>query len=181
MDTSSSDGRIIAVFGGGAPEPGSSAYKEAEHLGRILAQAGYTILNGGYSGTMEAVCRSANEAGGHVVAVTSDVFTRVPVNGWFHEEVRTTDLFDRLRYIIDPADAYVVLRGGMGTLAELAVVWNLAKLGADKPIILIGDTWRCVLESLREHLYVSADDTTYFQIADNPKAARDALQQAFSE
>lgn len=181
MDTFSSDRKIIAVFGGGAPQPGSAAYAEAECLGRMLAQTGYTVLNGGYNGTMEAVCRSASEAGGHVIAVTSDVFTRVPVNGWFQDEVRTKDLFDRLRHIIEPADAYVVLRGGMGTLAELTVVWNLAKLGANKPIILVGDAWRSVLERIRNDLYVSTNDMRHLQFVDDPEAVYAALKQAFDE
>ncbi|MFQ5342158.1 MAG: hypothetical protein ACE5F6_11500, partial [Anaerolineae bacterium] len=75
MATSSSDRKVVAVFGGGAPPPGSPAYAEAERLGRLLARAGYSVLNGGYSGTMEAVSRGANEAGGHVIAVTSQVFS----------------------------------------------------------------------------------------------------------
>lgn len=99
MGTSSSKRKIVAVFGGGAPRPGSAAYAEAERLGHTLARAGYTVLNGGYNGTMEAVCRSASQAGGHVIVVTSDVFS-IPGNGWFDEEVHTKDLFDRLRHII---------------------------------------------------------------------------------
>ena len=165
------------MFGGGAPQPGSPAYIEAQQLGRLLAQAGYSVLNGGYSGTMEAVSRGANEAGGHVIAVTSRVFS-VPVNGWFHEEVCTTDLFERLRHIIEPADAYIILRGGMGTLAELAVVWNLAKLGSAKPIILVGDAWRSVFEAVRDGLYVSEDELRHFQFVDDPVAACEALRQA---
>lgn len=165
------------MFGGGAPQPGSAAYAEAQRLGRLLAQAGYSVLNGGYSGTMEAVSRGANEAGGHVIAVTSRVFS-VPVNGWSHEEVHTTDLFERLRHIIEPADAYIVLRGGMGTLAELAVVWNLAKLGSAKPIILVGDAWRSVFESIRAGLYVSEGELRHFQFVDNPAEACEALRHA---
>jgi len=176
MVISSSDRRIVAVFGGGAPQPGSPAYIEAQQLGRLLAQAGYSVLNGGYSGTMEAVSRGANEAGGHVIAVTSQVFS-VPVNGWFHEEVSTIDLFERLRHIIEPADAYIVLRGGMGTLAELAVVWNLAKLGSTKPIILVGDAWRSVFESIRAELYVSEGELHHFQFVDDPAEACEALRR----
>ena len=111
MATSSSNRKVVAVFGGGAPQPGSPAYIEAQRLGRLLAQAGYNVLNGGYSGTMEAVSRGAIEAGGHVIAVTSRVFS-VPVNGWFHEEVCTTDLFElrHFQFVDDPVAACEALR-----------------------------------------------------------------------
>ena len=62
--------RIVSVFGGSAPKPGSPAYEEAQRCGALLAQAGWTVATGGYRGVMEAVSRGAHEAGGHVIGVT---------------------------------------------------------------------------------------------------------------
>ncbi len=89
----------ITVFGGSNPLPGSPAYAEAYELGKLLALAGHTILTGGYIGTMEAVSRGANEAGGHVIGVTcTDIETwrGVGVNAWVQEERRFATLQERL-------------------------------------------------------------------------------------
>ena len=44
--------KIVSVFGGSAPKPGSAPYAEAQALGAALAQAGWTVATGGYSGVM---------------------------------------------------------------------------------------------------------------------------------
>ena len=62
----------ISVFGGSSPKPGDLAYEQAYYLGKLIGEAGYTVLTGGYIGTMEAVSRGAAEAGGHVIGVTCD-------------------------------------------------------------------------------------------------------------
>ena len=45
----------VTVFGGSQPKPGDPVYQDALHLGKLIAQAGYTLLTGGYIGTMEAL------------------------------------------------------------------------------------------------------------------------------
>jgi len=52
---------IVAVYGSAAPKPGTPLYQNALELGRLLAQAGHTVMTGGYGGTMEAVSRGAAE------------------------------------------------------------------------------------------------------------------------
>ena len=54
----------ITIFGGSLPQTGSKGYQEAYNLGQLLAQAGHSVITGGYIGTMEAVSRGAAEAGG---------------------------------------------------------------------------------------------------------------------
>jgi hypothetical protein len=54
--------RVVAVFGGHAPAPGSADYEMARELGRRLAEAGFIVMSGGYGGTMEAVSRGARES-----------------------------------------------------------------------------------------------------------------------
>ena len=60
---------IVTVFGGNAIEVDDAGYTEAFELGRMLAQAGYTVATGGYYGTMEATSRGANR---HHRKVTGD-------------------------------------------------------------------------------------------------------------
>ena len=108
----------ITVFGGSQPKPGEPAYEDALRLGSLIGQAGYTVLTGGYIGTMEAVSRGAAEAGGHVIGVTCDeieAWRPVKPNPWVTEEMRFPTLHQRLFALIDNCDAALALPGGVGT------------------------------------------------------------------
>jgi uncharacterized protein (TIGR00730 family) len=142
----------ISVFGSSQPKEGDASYAEARELGKILAEAGHTVLTGGYIGTMEAVSRGANEAGGHVIGVTcTDIEAWRPVqrNAWVQEERRFTTLQERLNELVKACDAAIALPGGPGTLTEIALTWNLMIVNSIpiKPLILIGPGWKTVMES----------------------------------
>jgi uncharacterized protein (TIGR00730 family) len=138
---------IVTVFGSGRAAPGSPDYETARQLGAALARAGFALCNGGYGGTMEAAARGAREAGGHTIGVTTDAFTG-PANSWVAEEVRVRTWQERLFELIRRGDAYVVLPGGTGTLAELAVVWEMMNKGlvARRPLIVLGEFWGPVVD-----------------------------------
>jgi uncharacterized protein (TIGR00730 family) len=112
--------KTVTIFGSALPAPSSAAYREAQRLGRLLAEAGYSVCNGGYAGLMEASARGAREAGGHTIGITCSVWPR-PANPHIVEEVRTRNFPERLMTLIERGDAYIVLPGGTGTLAELAL------------------------------------------------------------
>ena len=107
----------ITVFGGSSPKPGEEAYQQAYQLGCLIGEAGYTVLTGGYIGTMEAVSRGANENGGYVIGVTCgqiETWRPVSPNRWVQEEMRFDTLRDRMYALIDNCDAALVLPGGGG-------------------------------------------------------------------
>ena len=141
----------VSVFGGAQPKEGTPAYAEARLLGGLLAQGGHTVLTGGYIGTMEAVSRGANEAGGHVVGVTCDdieAWRKVSANQWVKEEIRKKTLIERLQVLIERCDAAMALPGGVGTLVEISLMWNLMIVESmhRRPLILIGGGWQSVMD-----------------------------------
>ena len=143
----------ISVFGGSQPREGDTAYNEAQELGKLLAQRGYTVLTGGYIGTMEAVSRGASEAGGHVIGVTcEDIenWRKVAPNRWVKEEWRKKTLVERLQALIVGCDAALALPGGPGTLTEISLMWNLMIVESlhRRPLILIGNGWQSVLDQV---------------------------------
>ncbi len=143
----------ITVFGGANPKPGEPDYDEAVRLGKMLGAAGFTVLTGGYIGTMEAVSRGANESGGHVIGVTCEDIERwraVKANPWVKEEWRCVTLIERLSRLIEACDAALALPGGPGTLTEIALTWNLLLTDSipPKPLILIGPGWRATFETM---------------------------------
>jgi uncharacterized protein (TIGR00725 family) len=141
----------ITIFGGSEIAPNTPGYQEAYELGKMLAAAGHTVLTGGYMGSMEAVSRGANEAGAHVIGVTcADIETwrNIKANAWVKEEWRCATLRERLNALIDGCEAAIALPGGPGTLAEIALTWNLMLIDPDlpKPLILVGPGWRAVFD-----------------------------------
>ena len=147
----------VTIFGGSNPQPGSAAYTEALELGSLLAKAGHSVLTGGYIGTMEAVSRGANEAGGHVIGVTCDeieCWRAVRANAWVQEERRFKTLEQRLSELVHACDAAIALPGGPGTLTEIALTWNLMIVASipPKPLILLGAGWKSVMESFYQSL-----------------------------
>jgi len=137
----------ITVFCSSASIAGDLAYTEAMRLGQLIATAGHTLLTGGYIGSMEAASRGAAEAGGRVVGVTCDeieVWRPVKANPWVQEERRFATLRQRLFALIDGCDAAIALPGGIGTLAEVSVMWSNIQTGAIKarPLLLIGPGWQ---------------------------------------
>ena len=159
---------VITVFGSSAPRDGDPAYTLARDLGAAIARAGWTVCNGGYAGTMEAASRGAKSAGGTTVGVTCAFFDTRP-NAYTDEEIVAPKLSDRIDILVERADAFVVLPGGTGTLAELGVACELVskRFGRPRPIVLMTDFWLPVVEiahrekgRLRQQVFVAqtADD-----------------------
>ncbi len=146
--------KTVTVFSSSLPAEGSQSYAEARRLGRLLAEAGFAVCNGGYGGLMEALARGAREAGGHTVGVTCAVWP-YKANQWIVEEVRTRSFPERIMTLIERGDAYIVLPGGTGTLAELAMAWEMMSkstlsktVGGRKPLLVTVPYWRPVMECL---------------------------------
>jgi hypothetical protein len=141
----------VTVFGGSEPRPGDPAYQEAFRLGQLLGLKGCTVLTGGYIGTMEAVSRGVAEAGGRVIGVTCDeieAWRPVRPNAWVQDEIRFPSLRQRLNALIDQCEAAIALPGGIGTLAEVAMMWSNLQTGVITPrrLILVGPGWRSVID-----------------------------------
>jgi uncharacterized protein (TIGR00730 family) len=173
--------RIVAVFGGSRTTPGSAEYAEAYTIGKLLAQRGFAVMNGGYQGTMEASARGAKEHGGRTIGVLSSEFDWLAPNPYLDETTNALDLFARIREMQTRADAFIVLNGSIGTLAELALVWNLAKIDAQqrKPIILVGAAWAHVLRSICEQLGVTEEEARLLRVAEKPEQAVELLIEQF--
>ncbi len=176
--------KIVSVFGGSAPRPGTPPYAEAQTLGAALARAGWTVATGGYTGVMEAASRGACEAGGHVIGVTCGLiedWKGLRANAWVKEEQRFSTLRERLGHLVEFCDAAVALPGGVGTLSEIALTWSLLQTGEikRKPFILLGPVWHAMVSAfLREGgMYLRAGDEALVYLA---AGIDDAVQQLSS-
>jgi uncharacterized protein (TIGR00730 family) len=169
---------VVSVFGTGRAREGEPAYVLAEQVGRAVAEAGFTIANGGYRGTMHAAAKGAAAAGGTVIGVTCSAFKNSVANEFITRQIITGSLEERLRTLVELGRGYVVLPGGTGTLLELAMVWELKHKGfldRARPVILAGEFWRPLVD------LVAQDDpacTKHVVFAENPQQVADLLRKA---
>jgi len=165
--------RIVTVFGASSARPGSAEYGEALRLGRLLAEAGLSVCNGGYGGTMEASARGAREAGGHAIGITNALFDPHTANRYIDDERKAPDFHERLRRLLELGDAYICLRGSVGTLTEFSLAWTLLQTGAlsPRPLICVGPAWRAVLNTYRAYLPVRPKDLALITLVDTVEDA----------
>ena len=136
------------IFGSSATKEHEQDYKDAYEVGKLLAANGFTVVNGGYAGIMEAVSKGAKEAGGKAIGITCKHLTYTQPNAWLHEVVETEDLFDRMKTYFQDAELFVVFPGGSGTLTEMMLTCDLMgmEMIKKKPIIAFGEYWKPVID-----------------------------------
>jgi uncharacterized protein (TIGR00730 family) len=180
------ESRIITVFGTSRPQEGDAGYAEARELGYALAKKGFIVCTGGYGGVMESASRGAKDAGGRTLAVTAKFF-QGRANRWVDEEIRVDTWEARLFELVRRGHGYVACKGGTGTLAELAVVWEMLNKGVmePRPLVVLGDFWRPVIERVREVELGHASpwgeaNNRMIDVASSPGAAADYLASKLS-
>jgi uncharacterized protein (TIGR00730 family) len=173
-----SDGKIVTIFGGSKCSESSHEYLEAKELGARLAKAGFTICTGGYLGIMEAASKGAREMGGRVFGIVMNQFKSEP-NRYLTDKVATDHFYDRLQNLITRSVGFVALRGGMGTVTEVSLVWNKLQTGVigRRPLVLVGDCWKPVVDAWQKYLAVSESDVKYLDFAPDAVAAAEIIIQ----
>lgn len=178
----------VSVFGSANLELSPKAHQQAYLLGRLLGEQGYTVLTGGYTGTMEVVSHGANEAGATVIGVTSDeieAYRPIGPNQWVTEEWRCKTFRERLDKLVEACDAAIALPGGLGTMVEIGLTWNHLVIHTinPKPLILIGPGWQNTMKTFFNDLgeYVSPASREYLSFAPGAKKAVGLIQAYYQK
>lgn len=164
--------RIVTIFGGSKCRESDPEYAEALRVGELLVDSGFTICTGGYSGVMEGASRGAHERGGRVVGITMNQFKSEP-NRYLTQKVPSEHFYERLQRLITQSVGYIALRGGMGTVTEVSLVWNKLQTRVldPRPLVLLGDCWPPIVKEWQRHLAVSDDDVKILDFAGTPEEA----------
>ena len=164
--------RIVTIFGGSKCRESDPEYAEARRVGQLLAEAGYTICTGGYLGVMEAASRGAHERGGRVLGIVMNQFKGEP-NRYLTDKVATPHFYERLQRLITRSVGFIAIRGGMGTVTELSLVWNKIQTGVidPRPLVLLGDCWPPVVKAWQANLAVSDADVAALDFAGTAEEA----------
>jgi uncharacterized protein (TIGR00730 family) len=158
----------VTIFGSARTKPGTLGYEEAKRVAAALSELGCDIITGGGPGMMQA----ANEGAASVAGAGKSVGIRVElpfeqdVNAFVTQAFEHKTFFTRLHHFVLASDAFIVAPGGIGTVLETLMVWQLLQVGhlRDTPLILVGRMWpglvewaRTAMLSVDGHL-ASADD-----------------------
>src|SRR3989337_1070707 len=166
----------IAFFGDAAISKDDPVYKAAFELAKLLAKEGFTIVDGGGPGVMDAATKGAEEGEGETIAVTfypkdAPGFEGRYVGNIVDVEIKTTNYIERMFKLMEHADIYIILKGGSGTISEFGTAWVLAKLyyGHHKPFILYGNFWHKIIEVISENMLIDQSELNVFRIVENHK------------
>jgi uncharacterized protein (TIGR00730 family) len=174
--------KSLAYFGGAELLSDDPYYEEVMECSRYLAEKGYHTINGGGPGVMKASTEGAHLAGGKVTGVTfyskdMSLFEGRDSTNLIDKEVVTKSYVERTLTMLALADAYLIFRGGTGTVSEFGMAWGLAKLyyGNHKPIILYGKYWKEIVDTLNKHMNLGDVALKVYSIVDSPQAVHQAL------
>jgi uncharacterized protein (TIGR00730 family) len=148
----------VTIFGSARARPGTFVYDEAKRVATALAEMGCDIITGGGPGLMQAANEGAALAG--APERNRSVGIRVDLPFEQHANPFVTDLFEhktfftRLHQFVLMSDAFVVAPGGIGTVLELMIVWQLLQVRhvENTPLILVGKLWADLVLWARTHL-----------------------------
>jgi hypothetical protein len=172
----------IAYFGFADAAPNDPLYQEAYEVSKFLTTKGFVAINGGGPGTMRAVSEGAKAAKGTAIGVTfypKDITNfegRDPQNP-IDVEIKTKNYLERTLKLLELGDAYVVLKGGTGTISEFGMSWGLARLyfGHHKPLILYGEFWNNIIDAFVKNMRIRPEELKVYKVVNTPEEALRAL------
>ena len=181
-------GPAISVFGSARTSIDDPMYAAAERLGRLLTEAGFTVITGGGPGVMEAANKGASEADGVSVGLGIELPFESGLNQWVDIGVNFRYFFARKMMFVKYAQGFIVLPGGFGTFDELFEALTLVQTEkvTSFPIVLVGvDYWSGLVDWIRQTVLadgkISAADLDMFCLTDDVDEAVKVMVEAQAE
>lgn len=180
--------RNIAFFGFADTKPREVLYQSAYETAKILAQEGYTVVNGGGPGVMRASSEGAKAGKGRVIGVTFNPIGMVNFEGkdpsnQVDEEIMLANYVERTLKLLEMGDIYVIFAGGTGTISEFGMAWGLARLyfGYHKPLILYGSFWHEIIEVFARNMPLRQEELEVYRIVNSPQEALITIRELAAE
>ncbi len=148
----------VTIFGSSRIRPGDEIYDEVRHLAARLSAMGCDIVTGGGPGLMQAANEGAKlgdpENRTRSFGLPIELPREEEPNPFVEKIYRHRTFFSRLHHFVRLSSAFIVVRGGIGTLLETAMVWQLCQVRhvQDVPLILLGDMWKDLVQWARDHM-----------------------------
>lgn len=134
----------VTIFGSARARPGTLAYEETKRASKALAEMGCDIITGGGPGLMQAANEGVELAGkSESLGIRVDLPFEQEVNPFVELAFEHRTFFTRLHHFVLASDAFIVAPGGIGTVLETMMIWQLLQVHhLDRtPLILVGRIW----------------------------------------
>lgn len=142
----------VAIFGSARAKPGTFVYEEVKRVAAAFAAVGCDIVTGGGPGLMQAANEGASLAGAPgSMGIRVDLPFEQDVNPFVEQAFEHETFFTRLHHFVIASDAFVVVPGGIGTVLEMLMIWQLLQVRHVRhvPLVLVGKMWKGLVEWAR--------------------------------
>jgi len=143
----------VTIFGSARAKPGTVAYEETKRAAKMLAELGCDIITGGGPGLMQAANAGVDLAGeAKSMGIRVDLPFEQEVNPFVELAFEHKTFFTRLHHFVLASDAFIVAPGGIGTVLETMMIWQLLQVRhlEHTPLIMVGKMWPGLIEWVRD-------------------------------
>ena len=143
----------VTIFGSARAKPGTVAYEETKRAAKALAGMGCDIITGGGPGLMQAANEGVKGAGEmQSVGIRVDLPFEQESNPFVELAFEHRTFFTRLHHFVLASDAFIVAPGGIGTVLETTMIWQLLQVRhlEKTPLILVGKLWPGLVDWVRD-------------------------------
>lgn len=143
----------VTIFGSARAKPGTVAYDETKRAAKMLAEMGCDIITGGGPGLMQAANAGVDLAGeAKSMGIRVDLPFEQEVNPFVELAFEHKTFFTRLHHFVLASDAFIVAPGGIGTVLETMMIWQLLQVRhlERTPLIMVGKMWPGLIEWVRD-------------------------------
>jgi len=154
----------VTIFGSARLIPGTVAYEGVKQLAAELTKMGCDIISGGGPGIMQAANEGAVSIDPNALHRSVGIRVALPfeqeVNPFVGLAYEHRTFFSRLHHFMIASDAFVVVPGGIGTLLELSLAWQLLQVRKlyNTPLILVGKMWAELVEWGRRTMLIEGSE-----------------------
>src|SRR5262245_59873690 len=148
----------VSIFGSARIAPNTPPYDEVKRLAHAITEMDCDVITGGGPGLMLAANEGAASAGRKTedasIGIRIDLRFEQQANPFVQEVYEHGTFFTRLHHFVSASDAFVVTPGGIGTLLEASMVWQLLQVRHLKntPLIFVGKMWRDLVDWAQKHM-----------------------------
>jgi hypothetical protein len=142
----------VTIFGSARIQPGHWGYQEVKRMAAALAAMDCDIVTGGGPGLMQAANEGAREAQADERVQSIGIRVELPfeqdVNPFVEQAFEHQTFFTRLHHFVLASDAYIVAPGGIATVLESMMIWQLLQVRHlhDTPLIFTGPMWKGLVD-----------------------------------
>ncbi len=153
----------VTIFGSARLQPGTPAYEKVKELAAGLAAMGCDIITGGGPGLMQAANEGAVAGGGDAkgsVGIRIELPFEQDVNSFVGQAYEHRTFFSRLHHFMIVSDAFIVVPGGIGTLLEASLAWQLLQVNKlyNTPLVFVGQMWVELVEWGKRHMLIEGSE-----------------------